>query len=319
MPSRQDGPPKTFTWINGNPRSKQNISQIRRHAGQSSAAKAGYLGGSPSANLSAPSGAPELANATQPQPSNGDSQHWPTSAEGVKTQVHVPLTDAVSTPQSACANQVRRLTINELINAADDEDDNSDFKPPAARSSTRSGHNSGGIQQQNEGALSKATPGYPLTKDKLDIGQHRSSRGGTKSSSPLSASKGIFRANANVFKRSKYTLATSSRASWRYGSSRGSLIPLSRDEFHIARLLQKTSEFYVSSFETTWSPLLRHNSSAFDSIGTIEIFSGSVAAAASLISINRIEPATSILNCIVSNLRSLLTTQHPQLYSRTRI
>src|ERR1700712_3425627 len=41
MPPREDGvPSKSFTWITGNPRSKKNITQIRRHAGQNSGVKA---------------------------------------------------------------------------------------------------------------------------------------------------------------------------------------------------------------------------------------------------------------------------------------
>lgn len=40
MPPKEDGTPRPFTFITGDPRSKQNITQIRRHAGQNSGYKA---------------------------------------------------------------------------------------------------------------------------------------------------------------------------------------------------------------------------------------------------------------------------------------
>ncbi|KIW12911.1 hypothetical protein PV08_08098 [Exophiala spinifera] len=321
MPPRQDGPPKTFTFITGDPRSKQNITQIRRHAGQSSAAKASYLGGIPSARPSPPPNPQQSADTVQTQLSDNGYQHQPgrhsssISAEAATPRIRISSPDTVSKSQDTCASQVRRLTIDDLVNAVPDQNDNSDSRREVSESSPRRGNARGQTVQQSEGAVLTATPGHPHRKDHPSTSQDRSHRSWNKaSSSRRPASKGVFRAIPNVSKRHKHSLAASSLVSWRCGPSPNFLIPLSRDESHIARVLQKTSEFYISSFESTWLPLLHHNSSVFDGISTIENFSGSISTAASLISINHIEPATRILNRIVSDLQSLLTIEHPQLY-----
>ncbi|KAJ9613755.1 hypothetical protein H2204_014681 [Knufia peltigerae] len=183
MPPRQVGPPKTFTWITGDPRSKQNVSQIRRHVKTTSDVRTGHLGRIHPARPSPPPSPSQSATTAQTQPFETDFQHWAgthatsTPAEAGTPQTHNPSPEAASTPQRTCSSPTRRLTIDELVNAADDQDDDSvDRRSRAAASQPDSENISLWTQQQNQGALHEATPDHLLTKDNLDNIQHPSNQ-----------------------------------------------------------------------------------------------------------------------------------------------
>src|ERR1700761_7335966 len=104
MPPREDGaPPKSFTWITGNPRSKKNITQIRRHAGQNSGVKAetGTRAQSGSSPKPGQRGSTGPFRAVYPSPKTDGADEQSPSAHGehpISFHVHYPSAAADYAP-----------------------------------------------------------------------------------------------------------------------------------------------------------------------------------------------------------------------------
>ncbi|KEF52696.1 uncharacterized protein A1O9_11113 [Exophiala aquamarina CBS 119918] len=96
MPPKEDGtPPKSFTFITGNPRSKKNITQIRRHAGQNSGHKATSQWPTSTAVTSASDDSPPTSYTWSPRqyvpsslPSAGEAHRLSTSPPPTNEQRH---------------------------------------------------------------------------------------------------------------------------------------------------------------------------------------------------------------------------------------
>ncbi|KAK5212838.1 hypothetical protein LTR41_001786 [Exophiala xenobiotica] len=187
MPPRQDGSSKTFTWITGDPRSRQNVSQIRRHAGRSSAVKTALAS---SAFLKHP-----------------DSPAVETyAAQDVFFHTEPGTTKRIS-PTAAVVPPVRKLTIEELVNAPEKPGIESQRRPSSPSSPW-----DGDLMQDQRTQHHSNTTKHPRRKHKLGTTQKHPARRCTKVFSPLSTSKAVIRANSS---KCRNPAPTSSQISWR--------------------------------------------------------------------------------------------------------
>ncbi len=304
MPPRQDGPPKTFTWITGDPRSRQNVSQIRRHAGRSSAVKtalasSAFLKQPPQASSSAisPYAAQDVFFHIEPDTTT-------TTSPPVLHPAFRPSEGLISST-AAVVPPVRKLTIEELVNAPEKPGVESQRKPSSPSSTW-----DGDLIQDQRTPDQGTTTGHPSLKNKLSTTRRRPARRGTKASTTLSTSKAVIRANISKCRK---PAPTASQISWRIAVAP---IPatLSHDESRIVHILLQASANYSGRVECTWSHTLHVSPTTLDETSPIENSSGITTTPAALVPINRIDTASVLLSRILPRLQSLLDSEYQHLY-----
>ncbi|KIV78986.1 hypothetical protein PV11_06581 [Exophiala sideris] len=337
MPPQEDGTPRAFTWITGDPRSRQNVTQIRRHAGQNPGGRVAtalrasadhnqassvhgrvYLAPAPVASAQVPgtvdtstksktatasSSAHIVYPATRPP---GNTTPIPTSF----AQVLYPITrppEHITSTSSTTKAPVRRLAIDELVNPSDEQDGEHISVLSASSTAVDVGWKSNEPAASFDEHQGSTLSHYAAGKQREDA---------TQSNKRTSELLEIDVLQANVSKRRKPVSSSSSKVSWRLGMAPAPKSPLalSKDDSQMEQILLHTREFYTGTFESTWSARLQQDGTAFDIISTVETFSGSITTAAGLIAVNRIDSASSILNRVLPSLHQLLTSPHPQLY-----
>lgn len=334
MPPKEDGTPKAFTWITGNPRSKKNITQIRRHAGQSSAVRAETKTKAP-----AHDGSPVREQGTSLKPfratyqfveSKEAAHSWGTFSAGPSLPIRIAESAAVrdspvrlsdqahqhvaedhpvlslapskqieEKPPPEVVNPVRKVTIWDLVNHSDQEED---------------GHTEATSSQPSKPDTKEEGPGDVGLERQALMNALSNSRGrSTRDQRGHLSLETTATFKANISKRRR-PVGTSPNVAWRIGMAPSAGIVLSREDSQIAELLSQTGAFYTGKFETSWSQRLRENQATFDIMSEMENFSGSVSTAAGLIAVGRIDTASTILGRVLPTLHHLLVTQHPQLY-----
>ncbi|KIW31576.1 uncharacterized protein PV07_03210 [Cladophialophora immunda] len=336
MPPREDGAPKSFTWITGDPRSKKNITQIRRHAGQNSGVKAensarvrssssprpGHRGSAKAFRAVHPtSKVDETAEKSfDPQQDASNLLHVnypPGAAENAAASSPAPQNEPVNVYQPAHpvpsilreatstseeAPPIRKVAIWDLVNHSAEE------------------------EERHRQELLASTPGQDTDDGRPDyFGSHidhtelKQALSEVRAHSPrnsrkLSPSPATTALQANISKRRKPpVLAGSSNASWRIGMAPSAVMTLSKEDSQIEQILLQTSTFYTSKFESSWCGQLHESYNSFDMV-SVENFSGSITTAAGLIAVGRIDSASSILSRVLPTLSDLLILQHPKLY-----
>ncbi|OCT51993.1 hypothetical protein CLCR_08196 [Cladophialophora carrionii] len=340
MPPREDGAtPKSFTWITGNPRSRKNITQIRRHAGQNSGVKAeiGARAQSSSSPRPGQRSSAKPSRAIYPSPRTDDTDGQPLSAHAeqpisfhvnypsaaaeyapapssvIHDQVVVPQSthpDSPSTDVSASIGEyvapTRKLAIWDLVNHSDEEEEQHRLQ---ALASTPGQDTDDDRQDYFSGRTARTE-----LKQALSEARSHSPRHPWKSSQPPPTT---FAVQANVSKRRKATsgAASSSHVSWRLGMTPPPrLMSLSKEDSQIEQTLLQTSAFFWGQFESSWSAQLRERGNTyFDKISGMESFAGSITTAGGLLALGHVDSASSILDSALPKLPELLTSQHPQL------
>ncbi len=338
MPPREDGAsPKSFTWITGNPRSKKNITQIRRHAGQNSGVKAedgarAHLSSSPRPDQGS-SGKSFQAVYPSPRADEADEHsssasveqpisfrgHHPSvvaelgaaSSTVTHEQLHAfqavyPVTPSSEVPPSIeeGTTRPRKVAIWDLVNHSVEEEEQHRLgvlatTPRQDTEDDRQEYFSGStIRTELRQALSEARSHSPK--------QYKSSPPPT-----------TFALQANISKRRKATSSaiTHSRASWRLGMTPSPRsMSLSKEDSQIEQILHQTSVYWLGRFESSWSLHLReHGSAFFDKVSDMESFGGSITTAGGLMALGRVDSASSILGRALPKLSELLIAQHPQI------
>ncbi|KAI1630243.1 hypothetical protein EDD37DRAFT_672390 [Exophiala viscosa] len=323
MPPREDGTPRAFTWITGDPRSRQNVTQIRRHAGQnpgnrvvnslrasadnnqaSSVHGRVYLAPTPiapvqlqgTAGTSTPNETPSTSSAHVVYPTTRPPDTTTPASTG-SVQVLYPGTRPPERRTSALVTtkeSVRRLAIDDLVNHSDEQDK----EYTLISSAPDTAGDVVGLLPDKPVASADVLPGPPATR-----GCHEKSEESLRRAGHRHTPSKHFQAS----KTSAIVLLLDILAS-------GPLLIMSTDDSQMEHTLLRTSAFYNGTFERIWSQRLQVDSAAFDIISTIETFSGSITTAAGLIAVNRIDSASSILNRVLPTVHQLLASPHPQLY-----
>ncbi|KAJ9606612.1 hypothetical protein H2200_008620 [Cladophialophora chaetospira] len=341
MPPREDGAsPKSFTWITGNPRSKKNITQIRRHAGQNSGVKA--ENGNRVFSSTSPNPAQESAlkplRAVYPSPrtdetdrdSLGSSAEPPSGSSHSRYSSHVveyataalptthdqvnsfqhayPSTPSSEVPPSTGEETTppRKVAIWDLVNHSAEEEEQHRLEVLAStpREDT---------EDDRQDYFSGSTMRPELKQALTEARAHSPKHSHRSSPSPTS-----FALQANVSKRRKAAAgaAALSHVSWRLGMTASPRpLSLSEEDSHIAQILHQTGAYWQGQFESSWSVHLREKGSTyFDKISGMESFAGSITTAGGLMELGRVDSASSMLSRTLPMLWSLLTAQHPQTY-----
>lgn len=351
MPPREDGAsPKSFTWITGNPRSRKNITQIRRHAGQNSGLKAESSAKAQSSSSPRPAHRsstkpfrpgytpPESDEVTEASSSTQDEHQFafyvdlPTvaaapsaaiSSLGSAAHAH-PATATTSQPGSPNTSPpitgpsitedgapTRKLAIWDLVNHSFEEEEQ--HRMEVLASTPRQDTEDDRLDYFG-GAAGHAELKHALTETR----SHSPRRPRSKSSPPpvLQANISKRRKPAGGAATTAAAAATSSHVSWRLGMSLPHpLMTLSEEDSQTEQILLRTSAFYTAKFESSWSAHLRESGGTyFDSISEMETFAGSITTAAGLLAVERIDSASAILTRVLPTLSDLLISQHPQLY-----
>ncbi|KIW67576.1 hypothetical protein PV04_06816 [Phialophora macrospora] len=340
MPPREDGAtPKSFTWITGNPRSKKNITQIRRHAGQNSGVKAenGASAQSSSSSRPGPRGSAKPSRAIYPSPRTDNTdgrlsnaradqpisfhvnypsaaaEYGPATTSFVHEQFNVPQpahpsTPVTEVPASNCeeTNPTRKLAIWDLVNHSVEEEEQHRLQVLASTP----GQDTEDDRQDYFGGRTTRTE----LKQALTEARSHSPRHSRKSSPPPPTT---FALQANVSKRRKATssAAPSSHVSWRLGMTPSPRpMSLSKEDSQVEQILLQTSAFFWGQFESSWSAQLRERGNTyFDKISGMESFSASVTTAGGLLALDRVDSASSIMGGVLPMLPELLASQHPQV------
>jgi hypothetical protein len=341
MPPREDGSsPKSFTWITGNPRSKKNITQIRRHAGQNSGVKAetGARAHSSSSPKPGHKGSTRPFRAVYPSPRldaadeqssglptdhhiNFQINHPSTPAEysaftptrsreqSAPSQTGWPGTPSSEAPSSALEDvtQPRKLAIWDLVNHSPEE------------------------EEQHRQEVLASTPRQDNEDDRSDyfvggggfLDATQSPREPQRSllppprKTPSPAASRVVVPAANIAKRRKATTAATptSQLTWRLGMTAPSHSLALPEDSQIEQILLQTSAFYTGRFESSWSAQLRnHGPSYFDKTPDMENFAGSVTTAGGLMELGCVDAASAMLSRVLPMLPDLLTLQTPQVY-----
>jgi hypothetical protein len=340
MPPREDGAtPKSFTWITGNPRSKKNITQIRRHAGQNSGVKAenGASAQSSSSFRAGARGSAKPSRAIHPSPRNDNidgrpsidhaqqpisfhvnypsaaAEYGPAPASVAHEQFNIPqpvhpgtpLTEVSASP-SEDAHPTRKLAIWDLVNHSDEEEEQHRLQVLASTP----GQDTEDDRQDYFGGRTARTE----LKQALSEARSHSPRHSRKSSPPPPTT---FALQANVSKRRKATSSAtpSSHVSWRLGMTPSPRpMSLSKEDSQVEQILLQTSAFFWGQFESSWSARLRERGNTyFDKISGMERFAGSVTTAGGLLALGHVDTASSILGDVLPKLPELLVSQHPQV------
>ncbi|OAL37303.1 hypothetical protein AYO20_03479 [Fonsecaea nubica] len=338
MPPREDGASKTFTWITGDPRSKKNITQIRRHAGQNSGVKAensartrssssprpGLRGSTkpfravhPSSKVDETAGkflnsqgdanSPFHVNYPFSTAENGTAPSAPAQQDQVNAYEPVyplpsSLREATSTNQEAPPS--RKVTIWDLVNHSAEEEERHKLE--------LLGSTPGQDTDDGRADYFGNHIGHTELKQALSEVRAHSPRNSRKAS-PLPATAAL---QANIAKRRKPTAqAGHSNASWRIGMAPSAVMTLSKEDSQVEQILLQTSTFYTSKFESSWCGQLHdiERINSFEML-SVENFSGSITTAAGLLAVGRIDSASSILSRVLPTLSDLLILQHPKLY-----
>ncbi|EXJ71466.1 uncharacterized protein A1O5_05274 [Cladophialophora psammophila CBS 110553] len=336
MPPREDGAPKSFTWITGDPRSKTNITQIRRHAGQNSGVKAENSARARSSSLPRPGhrGSAKAFRAVHPSskvdetaeklPNNqGDASNlshvnYPSAAAGFAVasssatknervnayQPFYPVTSSLKEASSTSEDAIptRKVTIWDLVNHSAEEEERHRLELLASTPG----------QDTDEGRCDYfgSNIDHAALKHALSEARAHSPRNPRKTSPPPATTA----LQANISKRRKpAALAGSSNASWRIGMAPSAVMTLSKEDSQIEQILLQASTFYTSKFESSWCGQLRDSYNPSDMV-SVENFNGSITTAAGLMAVGRIDSASAILGRVLPTLSDLLILQHPKLY-----
>ncbi|EXJ58961.1 hypothetical protein A1O7_06392 [Cladophialophora yegresii CBS 114405] len=340
MPPREDGAtPKSFTWITGNPRSRKNITQIRRHAGQNSGVKAENCARAQSSSSPKPGqrSSAKPSRAIHPLPRTYDADGHPPSAhaeQAISPHVHYPpaaaefapapslvIHEQVVIPQpghpdspSAAASAsisedvapTRKLAIWDLVNHSVEEEEQHTLQVLA---STPGRDTEDNRQGYFSGRTARAELKQALSEARSDSPPH------TRKSTPPPPT--TFTLQANVSKRRKATSSATSdsHVSWRLGMPPSPrLMSLTKEDSQIEQTLLRTSAFFWGQFESSWSAQLRERGNTyFDKISGMESFAGSITTAGGLLALGQVDSASSILDSALPKLPELLTSQHPQV------
>ena len=340
MPPKEDGASsKSFTWITGNPRSKKNITQIRRHAGQNSGVKAENGARAHSSSSPIPG---QRSSATGPHRpvypshrSDTTDEHSPATELDESIVFHVkyppasaedpavpvatlePVNDPqpsyLETPSSEKEPRVgedakapRKLAIWDLVNHSIEEEERHKQEVLAL---TPGQHSEDDRQDYFGGSVARSE-----LKQILSEARSHSPRRRMHISSPPPTTVVV---QANIAKRRKATSGTTTNLStWRLGMPHTPRsLSLSKVDSQLEQILIHTNAFYRGKFEASWSARLRENGPTyFDKISDAEHFAASVAVAGGLMVRGRTESASSTLERALPALSGLLISEHPQLY-----
>ncbi|KIX95368.1 uncharacterized protein Z520_08885 [Fonsecaea multimorphosa CBS 102226] len=337
MPPREDGAPKSFTWITGDPRSKQNITQIRRHAGQNSGVKAENSARARSSSSPKPGGHRSSVKAFRAvQPSSKTDE---TTDKSFNTYGDAGNPLHVNYPSGAAENAAvpSPASTNEPVNVYQpfypvpsilrEASSSSEEAPPTRKVAIWDLVNhSAEEEERHRLELMASTPGQDTDDGRHDyFGNHidhaelKQALSEVRAHSPRNARKespapATIALQANISKRRRPDAqAGSSNASWRIGMAPSAVMTLSKEDSQIEQILIQTSTFYTSKFESSWFRQVHESRCSLDT-GSVENFSGSITTAAGLLAIGRIDSASSILSRVLPTLSDLLILQPPKLY-----
>lgn len=321
MPTGQGNSHRDITFIIGNPRSKQNVSRIRRHASSKTIKDVedhvGYPAQFPPKLASRASGYATSGRA-------GTSDGPIASSAGASV---VSPNDRSQRRYSLDAVEFEVLPSNTITTGEPSSHDSSSLL--TSSSEVNLPHlNSFGFTSRSSGALESWETERPHPRSSALYG---SAPGLFAASAPelpaLPSIRHVVRSaphqpNTRVRSRGHpYLFSTQkwvsgvSESQRRIQAGPGRPLSLSAEDVGIERCLALATSFYLGQYESTWGPRLQQDGLTLDMTSDIEIWDESTHTAAALIEVGRTGIATKIVRQQMQSIESLLSLDHPELFS----
>lgn len=295
---------KDITFIIGNPRSKQNVSRIRKHASKITKDAAGR---------SSPSATPTQSIQT---PSTESPPKEPKSADANIDVRSSPTQSGQHSPQIR-----RRLSIAGSVTKSRSSPGNDS---PASAQLTLSPRGdshfttrgSKGFGTWREILPSSASLATAESSEELHISQIRelhlpepaSQFGGH--GNPEDSEKNRFSpSNAYSGNHGEF------QSRWHAGHAPSAPLTPSPEDFMLDQCLRLATSYYSAQYEASWQPKLKQDKWILDLSSEIELWEETTHTAAALIEAHRADVAVKVINHHAQSVDSLLLTDHPELFS----